>query len=341
MEIKKLSELTGFDQSSFIPNEELRENLRSTMNKVLPLEEEIEKNRNKVDLKPNVDFVQNNLNIYNDRFNSFLKKEDQDNIMKIEFDGSGEITKDQISEERISKMIQSIPYSLRKISDLKKVLYFDLALVPHFKEDGNFDEIKGVDQIPVSDFPRKEDHPSRLMIGATSEDGENIFMTPIPNSVSENQDAVNHYQNHIFLHEFFHSIERAKRDPEVRKKIIFSFNNQEFSFQDWWKAFEELILSEVEPICVSSYANTYFHDLTTEMKTNNPNKFTHALAEQICETFVAYILNIISNDTNWIDFKSESFGNKTISPKNEIDPKNMKWILMNKLYNANLVRIEN
>lgn len=341
MEIKKLSELIGFEQTTFIPNEELREILRSRINKVLSLEDEIERNKNKVDLKPNVDFVQNNLTFYDNGFDSFLKKEDQNNILQIEFGGSGKITKNQISEERISKIIQSIPDSLRKISDLKKVLYFDLALVPHFKEDGNFDEIKGVDQISVSDFPREKDHPSRLMIGATSEDGKNIFMTPIPHSVSENQEAINHYQNHVFLHEFFHSIERAKRDSEKRSKVIFSSNGQEFSFQDWWEAFEELILSGVEPVCVSSYAETYFHDLTVETKTNNPDKFTLALAEQICETFVAYILNIISNDNNWNNFKSESFGNKTINSENETDPKNMKWILMDKLYNANLVRIEN
>ena len=33
------------------------------------------------------------------------------------------------------------------------------------------------------------------------------------------------------------------------------------------------------------------------------------VAEQICETFVAYQLGIISNNKGWTNFRTESFGN--------------------------------
>ena len=142
MRITKLSELTGFNKNVLSSNELLQVPIRSRISEVLSLAERIEANKNKEDLKPSVDFVKNNVDFYKSGFTSFLTKEDTHSPSQITFGGSGELVKKQIPEITISQIIASIPTALRKISDLKKVLYFDLVLVPYFKEDGNFDEIR-------------------------------------------------------------------------------------------------------------------------------------------------------------------------------------------------------
>jgi hypothetical protein len=64
MKINKLSLLTGLQPESFLPNKKLQEKLRSRINMLLSLDKKIENNKNKVDLKPNVDFVENNIDLY-------------------------------------------------------------------------------------------------------------------------------------------------------------------------------------------------------------------------------------------------------------------------------------
>src|SRR5690606_1327264 len=138
----KLSLLTGLQPESFLPNKKLQEKLRSRINMLLSLDKKIENNKHKVDLKPNVDFVENNIDLYQVGVNSFFTNENRDNNAKVAVDGSGALAKHEIPEARLVKIIQSRPDSLRAISDLKKVFYFDLVLVPHFKKDGNFDDGK-------------------------------------------------------------------------------------------------------------------------------------------------------------------------------------------------------
>ena len=343
MQINKLSKITWIEKSQLLPNKQIKEKTSPELIEILNIQD-IEKNKDKTDLKPNVEFVEKHVTEYQHGINELLKKEDNENRMKIEFGWEGKITRQQIPESMIAKIIQSIPKSLRDISNLKKIFYYDTILVPDFDEKGNFaGNLKK--QIAIEKFPEPEDHQTRLMIGATSPEENNpqnadIYMLPIPNTVSENQEAISYYQIHVLLHEFFHTLELTKRDPEKREKIIFTKDGEEFSFEDWWKAFEELILSQIEPNCVSSYAQTYIHELTQETKERDFEKFTHALAEQMAETFVAYILNIISNDENRTDFKAENFGNQNLKNTKSDEPKNMKRILMNKLYNAQLVTKE-
>lgn len=161
--------------------------------------------------------------------------------------------------------------------------------------------------------------------------------------MSKDKKAVYLYQIHVLLHEFFHTVDYPRRDPEERSKILLQVDGKQFTFQDWWLAFEELILSGIEPQCVSSYANTYFEDLNQKTKKSDYNKFTHALAEQICETFVAYQLWIISNDEGWTNFKIENFGNIVQLEKqlkDESKSANLKWILMDKLCRAMVIKQE-
>lgn len=195
--------------------------------------------------------------------------------------------------------------------------------------------------VPVEEFPREQDHPSRILVGASS--GDVIYPTPIPASVSENERAVFLYQVHVFLHEFFHTIDYPRRDPSVRGKVVLEVDGDQFTFQDWWEAFEQLLLSGAEPNPVSSYANVYSDSLNQETKSNDPRKFAQAVAEQICETFVAYQLGIISNDEGWTDFKAESFGNQKQYGKQILKTApaaNLKWVLMDKLCRARVIAQE-
>lgn len=352
---------------------------REQLKTVLSDAEKIEANKDKLDLKPNVDFVSTNKDKFETGVNGILQKEpDKESIdwsENITFNGVEDIVFPQISPDECKKILARMPKSLIQLSKLEKIDYHlfnsgkHLLPVPGFNEDGSFNPAK-VFAIESGQFPRKkdsefpiyryykqedgtwtfsgknemteeEDHPSRILVGVSN--GTKIYPTPIPKSVSEDERAVYLYQFHVLLHEFLHTIDYPRRNPEDRSKILLEVDGQQFTFQDWWLAFEELILSGKEPQCVSSYANTYFDDLNEALKESDYGSFTSALAEQICETFVAYQLNIISNDEGWNNFKSESFGNVeqlTKFAKQESGSANFKWILMDKLCRANVIRKE-
>jgi hypothetical protein len=125
-----------------------------------------------------------------------------------------------------------------------------------------------------------------------------------------------------------------------RKDVRLSYNNQEFTLDDWWNEFSELILSEIEPSSISYYASTYKATLNKETKNEWGWQFDHALWEQIAESFVAYMLNIQTNPEGWTDFKSESFGNVEQLRKyqsGESRAANQKWLLIDKLCQSTVI----
>ena len=81
-------------------------------------------------------------------------------------------------------------------------------------------------------------------------------------------------------------------------------DGKRFTFQDFWSGFEKLYLQS-DRKSVSIYATTYADDLNSKTKIENPTRFDTALGEQICESFVGYMLGIISNNNNITDFQSE------------------------------------
>lgn len=346
LELKHLEGLTGEVQ---LPETTKQNHICERLTSVLSEAEKVEANKHKLDLKPNIDFVLKNVGRFEEGLNSILQREaDEDSIAwskQISFNGVDDIVAPQVSPEECKQLLARMPKSLIEMSKLQTVDYHTFGNVrvipvPGFDEQGNFDS-KKVQLVPVDEFPREGDHPSRILVGVST--GDKIYPTPIPKSVSEDDKAVYLYQVHVLLHEFFHTIDYPRRNPKERSKILLEVDGQQFTFQDWWLAFEELILSGNEPQCVSSYANTYFNDLNQETRKADYNKFTHALAEQICETFVAYQLGIISNDEGWTDFKKESFGNVsqlTKQVKEESESANLKWVLMNKLCRASVVKQE-
>jgi hypothetical protein len=256
METDKLSELTGIDKSLFVPNPKYGEPFRPKLEEVLSAQD-IEKNKDILDLSTNIDFVSQNKQLFHEGIDKFMSseisKEDRERIDAIEFIGAEDIVPPQVTPEDCKKILIHMPQTLKKLSELKTVSYhlYDsgkhLLVVPGYDEKGNLDGSK-VASIEPKNFPRKkgetydcysrreinderhyagketqadeDDHPSRILVGVSN--GQKIFPTAIPMTVSDNKEAIRLYQVHVFLHEFFHTIELLKRDPETRKKIILS-----------------------------------------------------------------------------------------------------------------------
>lgn len=312
--------------------------------------ERVEGNKDKLDFKPSVDFVDQNFQIYQQAVNSLLTREKSKSGLKLAaettFFGVDDIVEPQVNPEEAGNLLAIMPESLVKLSMLQNISYhlfgehIKKIPVPGFDEEGNFDP-KKVELVSVDEFPRPHDHPTRILVGVSN--GRQIFPTPIPSTVSSNSEAIKFFQIHVFLHEFFHTIERLRRDPEKRSQILLEIDRQQFTFQDWWKAFEELLVSGIEPEAISNYAETYSHQLNEDFAKKEEGKFTAAVAEQIAETFVAYMLGIISNKKGWTNFKTESFGNTNQLEKylkGEAPAANLKWILMDQLCRAKVIKSE-
>lgn len=345
------------------------------VSETLSIEDETERNKDKLDLAPNINFVSRNEHSYIVAIKEIFARIPSEQAFewgkKLSFNWEKDSVQPQVSSENSKELLSRMPQSLIELSKLRDINYHlfggwaHLLPVPIFNEDWSFSW--RADAISAWDFPRKrwwsyivygwvnwgnwwefkaetkesieDDHPSRVLVWVSN--WTTIFPTPIPLTVSSNKEAVYLYQIHVLLHEFFHTIDYPRRDPEIRSKILLEVDWGQFTFQDWWEAFEELILSWVEPECISSYADTYFDKLNEWYRKADHGKFTSALAEQICETFVAYQLNIISNNSWWTDFKWHSFWNAEQLSKYirwESPAANLKWILMDKLCRAKVLK---
>lgn len=311
--------------------------------------EKIEKNKNKFDLKPNIDFVSQHKEVYEEGLANILEREPsveaQEWVNGLEFVGEQDIVDPQVHPEDVRRVLSSMPEVLIKLSKLKTISYHTfgnprVVPVPGFDNDGNLDQRK-ITLAPVDEFPAPGEHPSRILVGVST--GDVIYPTPIPESVSKDKTAVYLYQAHVLMHEFFHTVDYPRRNPETRSEILLEIDGERFTFQDWWKEFEDLILSGKEPGPVSNYASTYESSLNREFAEQDYKKFSSALAEQICESFVAYQLNIISNRDDWTDFRVESFGNKEQEKKfqqGKVKSANLKWELIDRLCRSRLLKSE-
>lgn len=319
---------------------------RDRANTVIDNVDSVEAKKDKLNLAPNIEFVSNNIELFEAGLQSILARTTSKESRKwsegILFENEEDVVPPQISPEDGRQLLARMPEALIELSLLECVDYHtfgDIRIipVPGFDNEGNLDK-KKIEPVSVDNFPRAQDHPSRILVGVSN--GLKIFPTPIPSSVSEDERARYLYQVHVFLHEFFHTVELFRRKPEYRNSIKLEVDGEEFSLQDWWRAFEQLILSGIEPKCVSMYANTYFDKLNQKTKDSDEAVFTFALAEQICEAFVAYQLGIISNNQGWTNFRTESFGNtEQLSEftKGNSPSANLKWILMDKLCRAKVI----
>lgn len=256
----------------------------------------------------------------------------------VRFDQADLIVQPQLTPAECRAVLSHMPQVLLNLSKLEQVSYYDVVPVPGFDEYGNLDP-NLVEWVDYKVFPRESDHPSRVLVGVSN--GKTINLTPIPPTVSTDEQAVKGYQVHVFLHELFHTVGYRARKAEDRQLVKLRFEGETFSFQDWWQRYEEMILSGREPELISKYTNDYSTQLNQWTKDNEPDKFELATAEQICEAFVAYVLNIVPNNTGWANFREHEFGRNY--SEHSCDPGlvtpifNEKWTLMHVLWCAQLV----
>ena len=264
--------------------------------------ESVERNKNKLDLAPMIEFVAGNIAAYTQGLQGLLNspktEESQRFADAVKFEDLEKIIEPQVSPEEIRGILSVMPPSLVRLSKLETVGYIGMIPVPIYDAEGNFSgEAEWVDP---NEFPRSSDHPSRILVGLSN--GSMIYQTPIPKSVSANEGAVKLYQVHVFFHEFFHTIEVLRRDPEKRKAVLLEYSGKQFTFQDFWDDFEKLCLKEGNKP-VSKYASTYAGQLNQATKASDADKFARAIGEQMGEAFVGYMLGILPNDQGYVNFK--------------------------------------
>ncbi|HIH43441.1 TPA: hypothetical protein HA246_07425 [Candidatus Woesearchaeota archaeon] len=264
--------------------------------------EQIKKNKDKMDLAPNVDFVARHISLYQEGLQRLLANPVTPLARafadSVQFENLEAIVQPQLTPEEIRQLLSVMPESLIRLSKLTTVKYFGMVPVPTYDEQGNFSGKP--EWVDYDEFPRASDHPSRILVGVST--GTEIYSTPIPRTVSTNDLAVKMYQTHVFLHEFFHTLDYPRRDSAKRAAVVLEYDGEQFTLQDFWNEFEKLYLKEDKKF-VSRYAATYADKLNEETKVKEPAKFNSAIGEQICESFVGYMLGIISNDNQEIEFK--------------------------------------
>jgi hypothetical protein len=292
-----------------------------------------EERKNQLDLRPALEFVDRHVECYENATMQMFRSEASNLSVEFcrrlkyqntkEFDGRYP----QMSPRDIPLILSSLPSVFLKLSLLAKVDYVHnlLVPVPVFEVDGTW---KNADLVPVETFPRQGDHPSRILIGSST--GVTIFPTALPASVLDSVRVRWFYQMHVFLHEFFHTIEylrmMSERQDGVRSlyltQVVLSTGTSKFTLQDWWNLWANLFINGEKQRFVTRYAASYADSLNAETLEKHPAQFNRALAEQVCESFAGYILGTAPNDEDESDFREHS---------------PMAWGLMDNLARARMV----
>ena len=263
----------------------------------------IEKNKDKLNFKPTLNFIAEYLPYFEEGLKGVfdLPENDlsRDLANSIKFGKLEEIVKPQVSPSEIIKITSRMPESLAKLSKLSTVNYRGKVPLPVYDENGNFSG-NAAEWVNYSEFPRPGDHPSRILVGLS--DGANISPTPIPKTVSSNERAVRIYQAMVYMHEFFHTISYPRRTAQKREAVLLECDGERFTLQDSWKAFEELYLRDNKRL-VSIYAASYEDKLNDQIRNSAPASFSIAVEEQICESFVGYMIGIVPNNHKSVNFK--------------------------------------
>ena len=270
-----------------------------------PTPEEIEQEKDKMDLRPALQFIEQHLDAFESGRDQLLAKIPSnyaiDWAKNLKFVDEEKIAGPQIRPYWAREVLMRMPGSLIALSKLKEITYEygGDVIEPIFNPDGT---IKTGNTVPIGDWGKKSEHPTRILIGSTPFNGEKIYQSALPDTVYENKKAAELYQTHVLIHEFFHTVEQPLMAPGEKSRVMLATADTQFTLQDWWNKFEEIFLQSGEGF-VSRYASGRGKDLNATTKRVDPAKFDRALAEQICESFVAYQMGIISNDDNWTSFK--------------------------------------
>jgi hypothetical protein len=156
------------------------------------------------------------------------------------------------------------------------------------------------EMIEKKEFLTTNHHHQRIILGITNRyDNPDapgtsfsfIKPTAIPESISQNPEAIRHYQIHVFLHEFFHTIEADHRD-EAGAATWKVNESSDRTFADWKKDYA--IACAEDPSVSSFYANVYTESLFTTTD-NTPNPFSFMIREWMCEDWVGVTLRALPN----------------------------------------------
>ena len=251
---------------------------------------EIEANKDLTDLKPELDFVQRNLCIYNASIENLLRWAKPIDIKTT--DESEENCR-QMPPKFAQDILSALP--LRSLSRLEEINYNWGAkvFIPSFNDEGF---LKGCEKsLPLDKFPLDE-HPSRILIGNGTD--KTIYVSAVPPTVSENNTAIRAYQTHVLVHELFHTVERRFRDVENAEGMKFVGPEGASDFADWKRRFLESLWNGGDVQVVSNYASNYSNKIKPDMDIGDI-----ALAEQMCECFVGFNLGILPNNHGHTSFE--------------------------------------
>ncbi len=256
-----------------------------------------------LNLSPALQFIQRHLPAYKRGFARFMSKP------AVKIDATSRVTCSShkgieacgphVLSHAIPEILERMPETIQRLSMLKTVdyRYAGLIPVPQFEPDGSW-KSSTVKMVSINEFPRKDDHPSRILIGCS--DGNTIMPSALPECVHPDPIIRWYYQFHVFLHEYFHTVEFLRRSVEKRSEVILTSNSGTFTLSDWWEKWVKLYRDNPNPRFPSRYAETYGNDLVSGTEAG---RFTTAIAEQICETFAGHQLDIAPNDEDEPDFR--------------------------------------
>ena len=266
----------------------------------------IEAKKDSLSLKRELEFIESFKDVYRARMKEFFCRAQleesvafSEGIIFIGFDQE----KAQISIDHIRQILSRVPAALVARSNLAEVDFRlqDSVPVPAFDEEGNFDG-SGVQMMKIDDFLKSDHNPYRILIGLTqhyvedSADGSKIMRsrikeTGIPPTISNDQEAVLYYQTHVFMHEFFHTVEGAHFNDERAQLWVLDPNTGR-TFIDWKSDYAQACLEEPAP--GSYYAGSYTDELFNTHD-GTPNISDVPMREWMSEDFVGVLLGIVPN----------------------------------------------
>jgi hypothetical protein len=125
LESKDLKTSYDANENKILPSSSSSSSI--TLNKIFSKEEEIEANKDKLDLKPNIDFVSKNIKEFEAGLNEILQRKSYEDAetwsQQISFTGAEDIVDPQVSPEDCKEILARMPKSLVELSKLQTVDY--------------------------------------------------------------------------------------------------------------------------------------------------------------------------------------------------------------------------
>lgn len=143
--------------------------------------EAVERNKERFNEAPNIAFVERHLPIYEKALNTLMRTAPSalslELAQAVQFNNLDRVIAPQVTPDEARRLISVMPDSLVRLSRLISVDYTPHVPIPIFDENGEFNG-KDVEWVEVKNFPRTNDHPTRILVGCS--DGYHISPTPIP-----------------------------------------------------------------------------------------------------------------------------------------------------------------